>query len=150
MSQGINCEECGAPYETKRKNAKFCRTCQLVRDMRFNWGKDEQCIICDKLFAPLTRSPDPFCGHCDTLKSSLHSHGDCAVCSAKDVTLLHKDIAVCLPCSTDIEKRPIIFKALVKKQQANKEKDHPKIGVHVTAADRKKKRATVEKSTPKV
>ena len=112
----IVCETCNAPYETKRKNTKLCRVCQIVRDLRFNWKRKMECVICEETFLPLTMKSDPFCGSCDTLKSSLFVQGTCGFCQTKDTTLLHKDLKICRPCSTSPDKRKAFIQAAHKKQ----------------------------------
>jgi len=117
----IDCQFCGAPYETKRQNAKLCRVCQLARDTEYIHGKKQECLDCGEQFAPLSMKSKPFCGKCTQASSTLYAKGDCAMCGEKDTTLLHEDLSVCLPCSTDITKRDLLLKGIRKKQRERKE-----------------------------
>jgi len=116
----IKCEYCGGPYETKRVNAKLCRVCQLARDTEYVHGSTQKCLDCGERFVPLSVSKRPFCGKCTQASSTLYVKGDCAICTAKDTTLIHKDLAVCLPCSTSIKTRDRLLSGIRKKQRERK------------------------------
>jgi len=117
----IACQECGAPYKTIRSNTKYCRVCQLVRDMSYAYGRTKTCLICDKEYAPLAVKDPPFCGEHSPWGKRGHVEGTCAV-SGVEGTLLHEDVRISLAVATDPEKRDLIIRALAKKQEENRKK----------------------------
>jgi hypothetical protein len=113
----IQCQDCGADYETVRRNTKYCRVCRMFRDLAYLKALTRECISCDQKFAPLHRE-DILCGNCDPVTSKFHVEGVCGICQVQ-ATLLHKDIAVCKSCATDPGQRTVFIKALAKKRLAN-------------------------------
>jgi hypothetical protein len=78
----------------------------------------ERCIICDDEFFPPQRNYDPLCGECDNIRSNNFVTGDCGLCGTKETTLIHKDVAVCLPCTTSEAKRADYFRGIIAKQKS--------------------------------
>lgn len=115
----ITCADCGQPYETARKNTKYCRVCRLARNLAFLKDSTYTCFVCSEEYAPLERQPESWrvCGPCEP-RAWPHDHaGDCALCGEHSDRLIHEDIAVCRSCAFDPEKRPLMFKAILKKQR---------------------------------
>lgn len=111
----ISCADCGAEYETRRTNTKYCRVCRTYRDLMFLGDRSKTCIECDKQFLPLTKK-DLLCGACGSFLAKA-VHGDCSLCGEKTEHLLHDSIKVCRRCATDPEKRVTLLRALAKKRR---------------------------------
>lgn len=116
----ITCEECGHERKTRRSNTKYCRPCRILRNITYIGDTTGTCLVCENRFAPLQRG-EQICGKCDSRAGLPDPHGDCALCGAKDVSLVDSQIAVCVGCGTDVEKRQVFRAALIKKQNARRE-----------------------------
>lgn len=111
----ISCADCGADYETKRSNTKYCRVCRIYRDLSFLGERTKNCLECDKKFALMSRK-DLLCGGCGSFLAK-EVEGDCSLCGASTKHLLHETIKVCRPCATDPKKRVTLLRALAKKRR---------------------------------
>lgn len=112
----ITCEDCGAPYVTKRTNTKYCRLCRLLRNVLYLRDKTSVCIGCDKTYAPLLREKFAVCGDCFPGSWGNDATGRCSFCDTDGVRLLDPDVAVCRDCAQNPDKRELFVKALLKKQ----------------------------------
>lgn len=117
MSNTIECKDCGAQFETKRRNTKYCEVCRAIRNLLYVGSHRKECVSCESTFAPLARD-DILCGECDFIDSGKRVRGKCTVCSTAEAILMHKDIRVCLACGRNPEKRTLLLKALFKKKRA--------------------------------
>lgn len=115
----IDCADCGHQYETARKNTKYCRVCRLLRNLSYLKNTTYTCFVCDKDYAPLERQPADWrmCGTCERREWPHDVKGTCALCNDDSDRLIHADIAVCRKCAFDPEKRPLLVKALARKQR---------------------------------
>lgn len=112
----IECADCGAPRKTRKANTKYCAICRLIRDLKYIDKATQKCIVCDNRFAPLQRGEE-VCGKCDLVPAYGDPRGKCALCETDDARLVNKDVNVCRECSTDPEKRTLLRRALILKQQ---------------------------------
>ena len=123
----ISCETCTRPYKTRVKNAKLCKVCQVLRDMKFVEGWDPiECDVCGKEFKPVERPRKPVtCPKCTGRARSYdrnprHKCGSCG----EEKPAVHDLIHLCLDCVADPGKRTGIMKSLMKKQIRAEEGDY--------------------------
>lgn len=126
MLKSYKCEGCSAPATAKRRNAKYCTVCRLVKNVMFIKDNSKKCWLCESKFAPLERN-DVFCGTCDE-DAPRGNTGTCSLCQA-EAQLYRDDISVCVPCMKDPEQRPLLLRALRKKQRARR-KEHGHAEAH--------------------
>ena len=117
MYRTYACVDCSAPATSKRANAKYCTICRLIRNVTFVADKTKPCWGCNKRFTPIDRN-DVLCGTCDE-SGARGDTGTCSLCKAQ-AQLYGKEVSVCLACMKDPEKRPLLFRALKKKQLARR------------------------------
>lgn len=113
------CEDCGHEYQSKRANAKYCGVCRLFRDLVYHGKRKQTCLDCGERFAPF-KSGERLCSNCDFIGSANYAAGACALCKHSTHPLLSTDIAVCLGCARDPDKRDIFTKAVAKKRQSRR------------------------------
>lgn len=106
----ISCADCGATYETKRKNTRYCAVCRLRKDLLFITTRVQKCWDCGATFAPLN-SDDVLCSECEP-RRTRYTDGKCNVCSSDPTTLLIPGVAICTRCARAPELRPTIVQKL--------------------------------------
>jgi hypothetical protein len=110
------CEDCGGSYLAKRSNAKYCSICRLFRDLTWLRNRQYTCLDCEARFAPF-KSNEQLCSKCDFIGSKNYVEGTCALCQHSSYPLLSADVAVCLGCARDPDKRAIFLKAIANKRR---------------------------------
>lgn len=106
----IVCEDCGAPYLAKRKNARYCSICRLRKDLLFITTRLQKCWDCEQTFAPLNTN-DVLCNQCEP-RRHRYTDGECKICHVDPTTLLIPGLAICTKCVRDPELRPLIVQKL--------------------------------------
>lgn len=106
----IQCETCGSDRETKYRNTKYCHVCRIYHNLDFVGDKEQECYVCDRKFAPVTRNHTT-CHQCDLRRRSYSVDGKCGICG-KEKVLWQEDIHVCMECATDPKKRRDLRKRL--------------------------------------
>lgn len=116
----IICADCGAERQARNKNTKYCRVCRLSRNLVYLRKRQttSTCVLCDTKFAPL-QVGDDLCAKCDYQPESAPVVV-CALCNESRRSI-DNDIAVCLECAKDPEKRDVFLRALKKKINARLE-----------------------------
>lgn len=109
----ISCQDCGAEYETTRKNTRYCRVCRVLRNIVYYGPKLSTCWTCEEKFAPY-EDKQVFCG-AHAHKPDQPVRGGCGLCK-KDGPVIHPDILVCYECATSPAERPRLVRALTAKQ----------------------------------
>ncbi len=115
----IACADCRAPRLAKIANTKYCHVCRLLRDAKFVGSTVTKCFVCDKTFARVVRR-DTMCASCDDLRRSYNVDGTCGLCKQPGV-LWRAEVAICVSCLRDPEKRGPMIRALQHKQRLQKE-----------------------------
>lgn len=110
----IACQSCGAPYETRRSNTKYCALCRLDKNLRYIGSVQASCWACHKDFAPLERGEDS-CGEC-CYESEKPGMAECGFCHEMKLRV-RQDVAVCHQCARDPKHRGEFMKAVRKKVQ---------------------------------
>jgi hypothetical protein len=112
----VICRDCGHPHATARTNTRYCHTCRLFRNLVYLTSRKSKCLSCRDTFAPL-HSNDKLCAKCDVLAEG-NPDGRCGVCLLTDVRLVKggADIALCLACAKDPEKRKVVMEAVAQKR----------------------------------
>jgi hypothetical protein len=116
--QTINCQMCGWEYETRSKNAKYCRVCQLLRNLTWLGNRTTTCIIKpEHEFVNLTDQREaPVCGEHDLLPRRHDVTGLCKLCGEHSTRLTHADVAICRSCLTKPDNRETVLVRLKQKQ----------------------------------
>lgn len=109
----IICEDCGSPYDTVRRNTKYCNVCRLTRDLKFLTTRTSKCWLCDKEYAP-THSKDELCSECEP-KRRHHGQGECRVCGTPDSRLYIPEVAICTTCMRNPQQRREIVQLLIRR-----------------------------------
>lgn len=117
-SRTIHCEDCGAPRQTVMPNTKYCTTCRLFKNLSFIREATGKCVACGKRHA-LTERKAFLCQTCQAEAGNCRE-GDCGVCGTKSTRLVWQDVAVCVGCMDDPDKRGMILAGLIKKIAANR------------------------------
>ena len=112
MPHSIKCADCGAPYETKRKNTKFCRICRINRNLAYTAARQSACWKCEEKFAPFDAG-QVHCGKCCYQPTSCEIKV-CALCK-QEAKMIHPGLAVCWACALSPEKRRVFSRALTLK-----------------------------------
>lgn len=94
----ITCGDCGAPYETIRRNTKLCAKCRLLKNLMFLADKKRNCWLCKKEFAPID-SKDVACGDC-TYEAQRGGKTECVFCHEPRLRV-RPDVDVCNSCARD-------------------------------------------------
>lgn len=119
------CVDCGYEYQSKWKTAKRCAVCRVLTNASYTGIRSVECYVCDAEFLPRKRGNE-WCGECEAAHRppSGSTQGHCVMCD-KDTLVLHEDIQVCLPCTTNPERRKQLVRALIRKQSKRKETNAP-------------------------
>lgn len=113
----ITCEDCGTAYETRTKNAKRCKVCQLRNRLEWLKGRTRTCII-----KPEHEYIDVFggsiatCGEHDLTHRAQDASGECRICGQASDRLAHEDVAICRSCITKPENLEEVTEKIVQKQ----------------------------------
>jgi len=120
-NQPKKCVDCGHEFESKWKTAKRCPVCRTLNNTSFSGLYEIDCYACDRKHLPRKRG-DEWCGQCQEAHRppSGSTKGTCAMCH-RDTLVLHEDIQVCLPCTTDPARRKQLVRALINKQIKRRE-----------------------------
>jgi len=129
----IHCQDCGAYYEARRQDAKYCPSCRLLRILTYAnraYTRSKRCQDCRKLYRPAC-VPDKrrICGECgehhETQKHRSTGRPtwiDCPVCKRIDV-LPYERVSVCQRCVVDPKGRAVVIAAL-RRGQARRLRDN--------------------------
>jgi len=112
----IHCEDCGSPRLTKYANTKYCEVCRLARNLNFMKGQKFTCGVSGNKYAPIKRNQSVSLT-CDPYSTPGGVTGECGVCNTKNARLYGEHVRVCVECLDSIEKRGLIYAALLSKQR---------------------------------
>lgn len=120
----LHCADCGVPATASRKDAKYCTSCVVLRQVGYSRAKFKRpktCRLCGAKFRPAKGRDIACCGKCEAQR---HTHptlkGKCRYCdrTVADPAPLEQ---VCWPCMKDPATQERIFTALVNGQNARRQ-----------------------------
>lgn len=114
----IKCDTCGIDYETRTRNAKRCRVCQLLATLEYLGQRTTTCIIepHHEFVNLLDQREAPVCGEHQLGKRAQDVAGECKLCRANTTTLVHDTVHICRACITKPENREKVLTKLRQKQ----------------------------------
>jgi hypothetical protein len=116
----ITCEDCGAAHQAKRRTAKVCPPCRLIRNAVWagkKFRRVRKCRACGQQFRAIHDRDYDHCGTCTQSHQTTPS-GTCGVCKV-DRPLL-AGTRVCVECFKDPDKHQKILRLLRKSQKERK------------------------------
>jgi hypothetical protein len=117
----LDCADCLEPTAAGRKDAKYCRSCALLRVLTYAAKLPRtapKCRICGAKFRPLHNKDYSVCGQHDYVTTTTQPISPCAFC--KTPTPPYRGVSVCLPCLKDPQTRPRVVSALERGQALRK------------------------------
>lgn len=121
----LTCTDCGAPHEVGRKDARYCPSCRLLKNLEWaaaKYKRSRRCRACGqpfRPFRPLNRDTNT-CGACMERADRRDPMLDCALCGR--ATAGTDDVGVCLACTKSPDAQPRLIKALRKGQRERRER----------------------------
>jgi hypothetical protein len=116
------CEICNAPSVARRKDARQCKPCNLLKVLEYLRGKYKnvrKCRTCGAPYRPCKQKDLSYCGACETrqLGPDYPSHGPCVWCG-KPVPRKEAILpTVCRVCLKNPERQDKIVYGLATQQR---------------------------------
>jgi hypothetical protein len=113
----LTCQECGVPHEVIRKDAKWCPSCRLLRNLEWavaKFKRARRCRSCGELyrpFRPLNRDAAT-CGACIERADRRDPVHTCPLCRRGTAGV--DGVPVCWHCVKSPDFQPKLLKALRK------------------------------------
>lgn len=119
----IACADCGQAYAARRRTAKVCPACRLIRNVTYaakKFRRVRSCRACGQKYRPIHAQDFSHCGTC-TQSHQDTTAGECGICHHSKALL--PGTRVCVECLKDPELQQKALRGL-RKAQAQRKRDN--------------------------